>query len=242
MGGSPFNMDILIHRREVTDPNQAQGKNPTELKRETEFAAVLETVSQKKTVSKEERIQSAVTNAARRHNLPPELILAVIKQESNFNPVAESPCGAQGLMQLMPETAKGVGVNDPFDIDQNVDGGAGYLRQMLDQFGGDLRLALAAYNAGPGRVEQFNGIPPLEETMNYVPSVLAHYESFQGKSSHDLPQMEIASTSPLDLNLVVSVATSVRIAATPLIQIPEIKKSDANDEAPPPPPPSAVRV
>ncbi|WP_372683603.1 lytic transglycosylase domain-containing protein, partial [Desulfosarcina sp.] len=97
-------------------------------------------------------IADSIKSAARRYNLPEKLISSVIQAESNFQVDAVSPAGAQGLMQLMPATARELGVDDPFDVRQNVDGGASYLRQMLDRFGGDVRLALAAYNAGPGTV------------------------------------------------------------------------------------------
>lgn len=225
-----------IHRREAG--NSVQEKNSTAVRRETEFAAVLQTVSQKGAVTREERIRNAVSNAAQRYNLPPALILGVIRQESGFNPVAESHCGAQGLMQLMPQTAREMGVTDPFDIEQNIDGGSRYLRQMLDQFGGDVRLALAAYNAGPARVEQYHGIPPLEETMNYVPAVLAHYESFGGSAGLDLD-----ATRRQGVEAVAFAFASAKIAVTPFdIPLPEISKTSAQDEPPPPPPPSAVRV
>lgn len=230
-----------IHSRENAQSNRVEEKNTSSLRREAEFAAVLESVSKPKTPSREERIHRAVSNASQKYQLPPGLILAVIKQESNFNPVAESHCGAQGLMQLMPGTARTLGVTDSFDIDQNIDGGARYLREMLDRFGGDVRLALAAYNAGPGRVEQYQGIPPIEETRNYVPSVLAHYESMNGS-----PNLEIPSSRSSDLEMIAFAASSVMtqeiLATSPSIPMPEIKKSGGSDEPPPPPPPTAVRV
>ena len=117
-------------------------------------------------------IADSIKNAARRYNLPEKLIASVIQAESNFQVDAVSPAGAQGLMQLMPATAKELGVDDPFDVRQNIDGGAGYLRRMLDRFGGDVRLALAAYNAGPGTVEKYNGNVPYRETQNYIERVL----------------------------------------------------------------------
>jgi soluble lytic murein transglycosylase-like protein len=119
-------------------------------------------------------VEKSVQLAAAKYNLSPELIRGVIRAESNFRADAVSPAGARGLMQLMPETAKDLGVTNPFDIQQNIDGGSRYLRQMLDRFGGDLKRALAAYNAGPGAVEQFNGDVPFSETRQYVQRVLRY--------------------------------------------------------------------
>ena len=111
------------------------------------------------------------------------MIKAVIKVESDFNPTVVSRKGAQGLMQLMPETAREVGVSNPFDPTQSVHGGALYLRRMLDSFNLNLDYALAAYNAGPNAVRKYGGIPPYEETLNYVKRVkyyLDHYRSTKG--------------------------------------------------------------
>jgi soluble lytic murein transglycosylase-like protein len=119
-------------------------------------------------------VEKSVQQAAAKYNLAPDLIRGVIRAESNFQADAVSSAGAKGLMQLMPDTAKELGVTNPFDIQQNVDGGARYLRQMLDRFGGDLKLALAAYNAGPGAVEQFKGDVPFSETRHYVRRVLRY--------------------------------------------------------------------
>jgi soluble lytic murein transglycosylase-like protein len=119
-------------------------------------------------------VEKSIQQAAAKYNLSPELIRSVIRAESNFQAEAVSPAGAKGLMQLMPETAKELGVTNPFDIQQNIDGGARYLRQMLDRFGGDLKRALAAYNAGPGAVEQYNGEVPFSETRQYVQRVLRY--------------------------------------------------------------------
>lgn len=104
--------------------------------------------------------------AAQRHQIPEDLFLRLVQQESGWNPNARSHKGALGLAQLMPQTARYLGV-DPHDVSQNLEGGARYLREQYNKFG-DWRLALAAYNAGPGAVERFNGIPPYNETRNYV--------------------------------------------------------------------------
>jgi soluble lytic murein transglycosylase-like protein len=117
-------------------------------------------------------IERSITKAAAKYSLPPGLIKAVIRAESNFDAQAISTAGAQGLMQLMPATAEELGVQNPFDIDQNVDGGSRYLREMLDRFNGDVKLALAAYNAGPGTVEKYDGDVPYRETRNYVNRVM----------------------------------------------------------------------
>ena len=119
-------------------------------------------------------IEGSIQKAAARYNLPADLIRGVIRAESNFQPQAVSSAGAQGLMQLMPQTAGELGVTKPFDIQQNIDGGSRYLRQMLDRFDGNLTLALAAYNAGPGAVERYEGRVPYAETREYVQRVLRY--------------------------------------------------------------------
>jgi len=119
------------------------------------------------------KIEKSIYKAAQNYNLPVNLIKSVIRAESNFQVNAVSRAGAQGLMQLMPVTARELGVKNPFDIEENIDGGSRYLRKMLDSFGGDLKLALAAYNAGPEAVIKYGGkIPPYRETQQYVRRVL----------------------------------------------------------------------
>ncbi|MBW1901585.1 MAG: lytic transglycosylase domain-containing protein [Deltaproteobacteria bacterium] len=119
-----------------------------------------------------EDIERSINKAAGTYNLPPDLIRGVIKAESDFQVKAESKAGARGLMQLMPATAEELGVKDPYDIDQNIDGGTRYLKRMMDRFGSDLKKALAAYNAGPGTVERYGGRVPYQETRQYVQRVL----------------------------------------------------------------------
>jgi soluble lytic murein transglycosylase-like protein len=112
-----------------------------------------------------------IAQAATREGLDPKLLKSMVRAESGFNPAAVSPVGAMGLMQLMPNTAAALGVTDPFDPDQNLAGGARYLRQQLDRFG-DTEKALAAYNAGPGAVARYGGVPPYAETQAYVSKIL----------------------------------------------------------------------
>lgn len=125
-----------------------------------------------------ETIEKCIQEAAQKYDLAPELIKAVIKAESGFRVDAVSVAGAQGLMQLMPATAKDLGVTNSFDIRQNIDGGTRYLRQMFDLFDGDARLALSAYNAGPGNVQKYGGDVPFPETRRYVVRVLASVGDF----------------------------------------------------------------
>ena len=127
-----------------------------------------------------ENIENLIEKYAQKNNLDPDFIKAVVKQESGFNPDATSKCGAMGLMQLMPQTAKGLGVVDAYDPEQNIEGGVKYLKSMLNRFNNDPKLALAAYNAGPGAVQKYGDIPPYKETQNYVKNILASYEAIKG--------------------------------------------------------------
>jgi soluble lytic murein transglycosylase-like protein len=115
-----------------------------------------------------EEVDSAIAMAAARHNVDPNLVRAVVKVESNFNPNAVSRKGAMGLMQLMPSTARQLRVNNPFDPEQNVDAGVRHLKKLLESYGGDVKLTLAAYNAGSGAVARSSGVPHYAETRNYV--------------------------------------------------------------------------
>jgi hypothetical protein len=115
-----------------------------------------------------DEVEAAIAEAAKQYNISADIIRAVAWKESRYNPKAVSSAGAQGIMQIMPETGKGLGLEDPFNIQQNITAGAKYLRQMMDRYGNDLQLALAAYNAGPGNVDKAGGVPKIAETMEYV--------------------------------------------------------------------------
>jgi soluble lytic murein transglycosylase-like protein len=121
-----------------------------------------------------------ITAAAQRNGIDPALLAGLVRQESNFDPTAGSPAGARGLTQLMPGTAAGLGVTDVTDPAQSLEGGAKYLKQQLDAFGGDVTKALAAYNAGPGAVQRYGGVPPYAETQSYVQQVQAFAAAYRG--------------------------------------------------------------
>ncbi|MGB6801833.1 MAG: lytic transglycosylase domain-containing protein [Candidatus Sulfotelmatobacter sp.] len=133
-------------------------------------------------------IDSAIEAAAARHNVDPNLVRAVVKVESNFNPNAVSRKGAMGLMQLMPSTARQLKVRNPFDPAQNVDAGVRHLKQLLESYDGDIKLTLAAYNAGAGAVARSSGVPAYAETQNYVRRITSLYygvSDFDSGASHD---------------------------------------------------------
>ena len=120
---------------------------------------------------------SIINQAAQKYGVNPELVQAVIKAESNFNPRATSYCGAAGLMQLMPATARSLGVTDIYDPAQNIEGGVKFLSGLLSHFHGNTQLAVAAYNAGPGAVDRYGGIPPYSETQTYVKRVMGYFQT-----------------------------------------------------------------
>ncbi len=130
--------------------------------------------------------KAEITAAATKYGIDPALLAGLVKAESNFNPRAQSGAGAKGLTQLMDATARGLGVTDSFDPTQSLDAGAKFLGGLLKQFHGDQSLALAAYNAGPGAVQKYGGIPPYQETQRYVPKVLGYAAQFSRiMAAHD---------------------------------------------------------
>ena len=139
------------------------------------FGSLTGVKTQDKISSTKAEILNYIKDASEKFGVEEKLIKAVVKQESGFNPNAVSRTGAKGLMQLMPKTASSLGVKNAFDPKENIEGGVKYLKQMLDKYNGNKILALAAYNAGPGAVDKYSGVPPYKETQNYVKSILAQY-------------------------------------------------------------------
>ena len=122
-------------------------------------------------------IDGYIEELSAKYSVDPKLIHSIIKQESGYKSDSVSGAGAMGLMQLMPATAASLGVKDPFDPGQNIEGGVKYMKQMMDKYDGNTELALAAYNAGPGNVDRYGGIPPFQETQNYVSKVMGNYQA-----------------------------------------------------------------
>lgn len=163
--------------------NQFQSLNTFAQKPANDFQQILDkTIENTKnpTATSRSEIDNLITKYADKNGLDEDFVKAVINQESGFNPNATSHCGAMGLMQLMPATAQGLGVIDAYNPEQNIEGGTKYLKGLMDRFGGDKSLALAAYNAGPNAVKKYNGIPPYAETQNYVKKVLSKYDTYKG--------------------------------------------------------------
>ncbi|MDD2462869.1 MAG: lytic transglycosylase domain-containing protein [Desulfobulbus sp.] len=162
-------MDVQGHLHYIQDKSNRTNKK----------IAIKRLVPRSAGIFSSQTINDFIQAAATEHGVDPFLIKAIIKAESNFNPTAISPKGAQGLMQLMPATARDLQVADPFDPQANITGGTKYLRSLLDSFGWDIELSLAAYNAGPGNVKKT--VPNIPETREYVAKVLGNYQSYQMK-------------------------------------------------------------
>ncbi|HLR43513.1 MAG TPA: lytic transglycosylase domain-containing protein [Pseudogracilibacillus sp.] len=143
----------------------------------TKQAQVIQSNSKAKQKAPTTKYNHIIREAANKYGVDENLIHSIIKMESNYNPNVKSHAGAAGLMQLMPVTAKEVGVTDRYDIKQNILGGTAYFSKMLKNQNGNVRLALASYNAGPGNVRKYGGIPPFKETQNYVRKVMDHYKA-----------------------------------------------------------------
>lgn len=146
----------------------------------------------------DESLQTVIDHYADYYQIDPLLVKLIIEHESAFNPLALSPSGAMGLMQLMPDTAWLLGVDDPFDPEQNIEGGVRYFAQQMDRFG-NLELALAAYNAGPGAVETWGGVPPYPETVNYVNSIVGRYLGEMSPSADPAIEQAIEAEQAADL-------------------------------------------
>lgn len=169
---------VLARMREIESKFPLRTSQSTAYQPNMDFAKVLSSA----TVANNKEggaIVQQIERAATLHGLDPALAKAVAKAESDYDANVISEAGAQGVMQLMPETAAQLGVENPLNPAENIDGGVRYLRGLLDRYGGNVSLALAAYNAGPGNVEKFGGVPPFKETQQYVAKALEYYRQFK---------------------------------------------------------------
>lgn len=175
--------------------NQSLEKGQTTKAPAGNFKKVLKSVME---VPKD--LESFFTEASRTYGVSKKLLKAVAKAESNYNPAATSPKGAAGVMQLMPATARSLGVSDPYDARSNILGGAKYLKEKLDHYNGDVSLALAAYNAGSNNVKKYGGIPPFKETQEYVKKIMGDMEVSGGKDDNAVYASGYSGNSVSDLS------------------------------------------
>ena len=172
-------LSALPSRADVYQYIDANGTiSLTNVPNDPRYRRVIAELPRSRAVISDGELEPVIARHSRAHRLHPALIRAVIKTESDFDPLAVSRAGAVGLMQLMPQTAVRLDVRDSYNPDENIGGGTKYLRQLLDRFNGNLPLALAAYNAGEHVVERYQGLPPIPETRQYVKKVLRYYRNF----------------------------------------------------------------
>lgn len=203
----------------------AVNRNSNKIKKSggVEFSDVLnETAGTADNAANVTSLENVFRSASEKYGVPLALLKAVAKQESNFTADAVSKSGACGIMQLMPATARGLGVEDSFDPEQNVMGGADFLSQMLKKYDGNVKLALAAYNAGPGNVAKYGGVPPFEETQNYVVKVMKYM-----KEDVIIPNREVISSQTAESTPAADNVPSVRI---PAAKAPEAFRGDLRDD------------
>ncbi len=165
-----------------------------------EFAEVLHTASKDIKETEETELDVIFEEASATYGVPLDLLKAVARAESNFNPNDVSRSGAMGVMQLMPETAAELGVENAFDPEENIMGGAKYLSQKLLEYSGNVELALAAYNAGSGNVAKYGGVPPFEETQNYIKKVTAYREEYKQETETVATEASTETVSIYDAN------------------------------------------